>query len=548
MTNKHETIEVDVIVVGAGASGLYALHRLRQSGMSVRVLEAAPALGGVWYFNRYPGARCDVESFDYSYSFSEELDQEWSWRDRFATQAEIEQYLNYVADKFDLRRDVTFDTRVAAARYDQTSGRWLIITETGDAYSAQFCIMATGQLSTFNRPEIPGADLFRGAQYDTGLWPHEPVVLDGLRVGVVGTGSSGIQTIPEVAKVAAQVVVFQRTPNFSVPAGHRRISAEEDAALKATYPARRAEVKHSPTGNVVDWNPQPIAEDPDPASRRANFERRLRNGAFTILQAYGDLLTDMDANAVLTEYMQDMIRAKINDPKVADILVPTGYPAASKRLCVDDGYFETFNRDNVRLVDLRETPITEITENGIRIEGDEDDIELDVIIWATGFDGMTGAMTRIDITGRDGLTIGEAWEHGPRAYLGAMIHGFPNLFMIAGPGSPSVLGNVIHSAEQHVNWFDAAFKYMREHGLDTMEPTAEAEAEWLAHVATAADATVFTKVNSWYLGSNIPGKPRVFMIYVGGTNAFRDICDEIAADNYRGFEMTAASSGLAVAG
>jgi cyclohexanone monooxygenase len=532
-------VELDAIVVGAGASGLYALHRLRKAGLRVRVLEAARAVGGVWFWNRYPGARCDVESADYSYAFSPELDQEWTWKDRFATQPEIEEYLNFVADKFDLRRDIQLNTRVESAVFDDQTGLWTVTTPDGQRFIARYCIMATGQLSEFNRPVFEGSDRYRGRTIDAGKWPDEPISFEGLRVGVIGTGSTGIQIVPEIAREADQLVVFQRTPNFSLPAGHKRYTDEDVAELKATYPARRVEVLDSPTGNVYDPNPMSALDD-TPEGRRSNFVRRQGNGAFAIMFAYSDLLTNMDANAFFTEFLQNEIRNKVSDPGVAEDLVPTGYPAGSKRMCVDGGYYETFNRSNVRLVNLKKTPIEQFTETGIQV-GDEV-IDLDVVIYATGFDAMTGAMNKIDIRGRNGLTLKEKWSDGPRAHIGLMISDFPNMFMIAGPGSPSVLGNVIHSAEQHVNWLATAIEHMREEGLDTIEPTEQAENEWLEHVAEVADSTVYTKTNSWYLGSNIPGKPRVFMAYLAGTHTFRKICDEIAADGYRGFEFTTAAS------
>jgi len=533
-------VEFDAIVVGAGASGLYALYRLREAGLRVRVLEAARAIGGVWFWNRYPGARCDVESADYSYSFSPELDQEWTWKERFATQPEIEEYLNFVADKFDLRRDIQLNTRVDSAVFDDETGLWTVTTTDGQRFVVRYCIMATGQLSEFNRPEFKGAERYRGRTIDAGRWPDEPISFKGLRVGVIGTGSTGIQIVPEIASEVDQLVVFQRTPNFSLPAGHKRYTDEEVAKLKATYSERRVEVRDSPTGNVYDPNPMSALED-TPENRRRNFVRRQSNGAFAIMFAYNDLLTSMEANSFFTEFLQDEIRNKVNDPAVAEDLVPTGYPAGSKRMCVDGGYYETFNRSNVRLVNVKKTPIEEFTETGILV-GDEN-IELDVVIYATGFDAMTGAMNKIDIRGRNGLALQEKWADGPRAYIGLMISDFPNMFMIAGPGSPSVLGNVIHSAEQHVNWFSTAIEHMRVEGHDTMEPTEQAENDWLEHVAQVADSTVYTKTNSWYLGSNIPGKPRVFMAYLGGTNAFRKICDEIAAEGYRGFEFKTAESG-----
>jgi cation diffusion facilitator CzcD-associated flavoprotein CzcO len=530
----HDIQELDAIVVGAGFAGLHALHHLRTAGFHARVLEAGAGVGGVWFWNRYPGARCDVESADYSYSFSPELEQEWTWSERFASQPEIERYLNFVADTFDLHHYIDLNTRVSRVVYDDSTGRWLVTTAQGRQFVARYCIMATGMLSEFNRPSIDGSGDFAGEQYDTGRWPAEPVQLDGRRVAVIGTGSTGIQLITEIAPVVEHLVVFQRTPNFSLPGANRPLTTQDVDELKATYADRRRRARDSPTGNVIDPNPKSALEDDD-AGRQREFESRWGNGAFSVLFSYTDLMVDPEANAALTEFMQSKIRERVTDAAVAADLVPTNHPAGSKRMCVDNGYYETFNRDNVTLVNIRRTPILQITEAGIRTT--ERDYDVDLIVYATGFDAMTGALSKIDIRGREGRRLSDAWEAGPDAYLGLMVAGFPNLFLVTGPGSPSVLSNVVHSAEQHVNWIGDCLEYMRVRGYNTIEASPAAQAEWVAHVRDVANSTLYVKADSWYLGSNIPGKPRTFMAYLAGTNTYRGICDDVAADDYRGFVL-----------
>ena len=533
------TRSVDAVVVGAGFAGLYALHRLREAGLTVQLFEAGSGVGGTWYWNRYPGARCDVESADYSYSFSPELDQEWTWSERFSPQAEIEAYLNYVTDRFGLRKDIQFDTRVEAVYFNEAEGTWAVRTDAGNEVTARYCVMATGMLSAFNRPQVPGAESFQGEQYDTGRWPAQAVPLAGRRVAVIGTGSSGIQLITDIAPYVSALTVFQRTPSFSLPGANRTLSAHDIAEMKRTYPQRRLEVMETPTGNRVDPNPRKALEDDD-AARQREFESRWGSGAFSLLFAYTDLMTDDQANGEMTKFLQSKILERVHDPDVATELLPVTYPAGAKRMCVDSGYYEVFNLPHVRLVNVSKTPIRAITATGVRTS--EADFDADVIVYATGFDAMTGALSRIDIRGKGGMSLAGKWRDGPSAYLGLLSSGFPNLFLLTGPGSPSVLSNVVHSAEQHVRWMGGCIEFMRAEGHDLIEADASAEETWMDHVAEAAGVTLYTRAQSWYLGANIEGKPRRFMPYVNGTKYYREICDDVAANGYKGFRLSSITS------
>ncbi len=528
--------EFDAVVVGAGFAGLYALYRLRGLGLSVRVYEVGDGVGGTWYWNRYPGARCDVESMAYSYSFSEELEQEWHWTDRYATQPEILRYIDHVADRFDLRRDIQLETRVVSAVYDEGAARWVVETDRGDRVSATFVVMAAGCLSAWQIPTFAGTGSFEGESYHTGSWPHERVDLAGKRVGVIGTGSTGIQAIPVIAEEASHVFVFQRTANFSVPARNQPLAPEVEQRMKADYRGHRRRARESPFAlDVVAPDQSALAEAPE--ERELRYEAGwARGGPFGLLFAYTDLVTDEDANQTIAEFVRAKIRETVADREVAELLSPKDYPFGTKRLCVDTDYYETFNRENVTLVDVRSAPIEEITPNGLRAGGK--DYELDVIVFATGFDAVTGALLNIDIRGRDGLTLREKWEDGPRTYLGIQIAGFPNLFTVTGPGSPSVLSNMIISIEQHVDWIADCLVHLRERGLETVEATVEAEDAWVDTVNKLADETLFPRANSWYVGANIPGKPRVFLAYVGGFGRYRETCDDIAARGYEGFALS----------
>jgi cyclohexanone monooxygenase len=523
----------DAIVVGAGFSGLYALHRLRGLGLTVRVYEAGDGVGGTWFWNRYPGCRCDVESVAYSYSFSEELEQEWTWTERYPAQPEILRYLDHVADRFELRPHIELRTRVTAATYDEASSSWVVETEPGRSSSARFLVMATGNLSTPQLPQLAGLETFAGRIYHTGSWPHERVDFAGMRVGVIGTGSSGIQAIPAIAREAEQLVVFQRTPNFSVPARNRPLDNTYVRHVKDNYGELRQKARASGAGVPVD-PPTTSALAVTPEERRRRFELGWElGGPPAVMAAYNDILLNEEANSALADFVREKIRETVRDPVVAERLTPHDHPIGTKRICVDTDYYATYNRPNVTLVDLRSTPIEEVVPAGVATS--QGLIELDAIVFATGFDAMTGAVARIAIRGRDGTLLHEKWENGPRTYLGIQSAGFPNLFLITGPGSPSVLSNMVVSIEQHVDFVADLLAFMSEREQISVEAAPEAEERWVAHVNDAASKTLYPRASSWYLGANIPGKPRVFMPYVAGVAAYRRVCDDVAANQYEGF-------------
>jgi cyclohexanone monooxygenase len=525
----------DVLIVGAGFGGMYMLHHLRQLGLSAKVLERADGVGGTWYWNRYPGARCDVESLCYSYSFDEELEQEWTWSEKYSPQGEILAYANHVADRFDLRRDIEFETSVERAVWDDAAARWRIHTSKGEAITAQHYVMASGCLSHSKLPEIPGVDSFSGPTYHTGHWPHEGVDFTGLRVGVIGTGSSGIQSIPMIAEQAAQLTVFQRTPNFSMPAGNRLLSEEEVGTMKANYRAFRQAAKESGFGVPVEM-PTKSALEATEEERNAQYQKGWDQGNLVaLLLAFTDIITNKEANDTAAEFIRNKIRSIVRDPQTAEDLCPFDHPVGTKRPCLDTGYYETYNRENVRLVNLRRTPLEEITPTGVRTSAES--FEFDAIVFATGFDAMTGALVNVDIEGRDGLTLKQKWQGGTRTYLGLMVHGFPNFYTITGPASPSVFSNMMVSIEQHVELIGTIVAHMRDNGKAAIEPTREAEDFWVEHNNEAGNATLYPLANSWYMGSNVPGKPRVLMPYIGGVGVYRQECDDIVADNFRGFTM-----------
>jgi cyclohexanone monooxygenase len=532
---------VDVVIVGAGFAGMYMLHRLRGLGMSARVFEAGSGVGGTWYWNRYPGARCDVESMQYSYSFSPELQQEWRWSELFASQPEILRYANHVADRFDLRRDIQFDTRVTEAHFDADSRRWAIRTDRGDHVSARFCVMAAGCLSTARVADIPGIDQFTGKTYHTGHWPHEGVDFTGQRVAVIGTGSSAIQAIPVIAQQAAQVTVFQRTPNFSIPSRNGPMTEAYAQSWKHDYPALREQARHMRTGVLNNPNDVSALEVSDEERQRI-YKERWAAGGTNFMASFNDLIVDQRANNTAAEFVRERIRETVKNPAVAELLAPKNHPIGTKRICVDTDYYGTFNRENVTLVDVRNTPISEITAQGVRVG--EAEYQVDAIVFATGFDAMTGALLAIDIEA-GGQTLRQKWEAGPRTYLGQMTAGFPNMFMITGPGSPSVLSNMMVSIEQHVDWISDCLAYLRAHGIGCIEATQQAEDAWVEHGNEVANKTLYPLANSWYMGVNIPGKPQVFMPYIGGVGGYRQICDEIAADGYRGFVLGTQAAALA---
>ena len=523
--------EFDAVVVGAGFAGLYALHRLRGLGLSVRAYEAGSGIGGTWFWNRYPGARCDIESLEYSYQFSEALQQEWEWSERYATQPEILRYLEHVADRFDLRRDVELSTRVRAAHFDEASSRWAIETERGSA-SARFAILATGCLSSANTPRFPGIERFRGATYHTGRWPHEGVDFTGQRVGVIGTGSSAIQSIPLIAEQAAQLTVFQRTPTYSIPAHNRPLDPAEVERVKADYAGFRKRNSQQTFGANFPMSPH-AALQVDAAEREREYEARWQHGGLGFMTSFNDLILDKNANDTAAEFVRGKIREIVRDPAVARTLSPEQV-LGCKRLCVDTDYYATFNRPHVTLVDVAEAPIEEILERGLRTA--RASYELDSIVFATGFDAMTGAALAIDIRGARGGTLREKWAGGPRTYLGLLTAGFPNLFLVTGPGSPSVLSNMVPAIEQHVDWIADCVEWLRARGLARIDATRAAEDAWVAHTNDVANLTLYPTCNSWYLGANVPGKPRVFMPYLGFP-PYVERCNEVAARGYEGFAL-----------
>jgi cyclohexanone monooxygenase len=507
---------LDAVVVGAGFAGLYMVKRLADQGRAVRCIEAASDVGGTWYWNKYPGAQCDVESLEYSYGFDNALQQDWHWTERFARQPEILNYARHVADRFNLRRHIRFDTRVESAVYDESSRLW--------------------QVTLAGVPDIPGLDRFKGRWYHSSRWPNEGVDFTGMRVALIGTGSTGIQITPVVAAQAAHLTVFQRSPNFVVPGINRDLDPQHVRAYKATYPETRLVAKHSQYGVAGMLPPTQSAFDVSPQERQARYEKLWGFGSHTpFLTAFTDLLLDQKANDTAADFVRGKVREIVKDPKVADILTAFDHPLGARRLCAGNNYYETFNRPNVTLVNVKPAPIETFTEKGLVAGGVEH--EFDIVIFATGFDAMTGALREIDIRGRGNQSLNDKWKDGPATYLGLMIAGFPNLFIITGPGSPSVKSNVVLSIEQHVDWISDCLAALDQRGIETIEADAQAEAKWVAHVNEVAAPTLYVKTDSWYTGANVPGKPKVFMPYVGGIGRYRKICDEVAADNYRGFVL-----------
>ena len=532
-----KTGDFDAVIVGAGISGLFMLYRLRELGMTAKVFETGTGVGGTWYWNRYPGARCDVESMQYSYSFSDELQQEWNWSERYAPQPEILRYANHVADRFNLRGDIALNTRVDRAEFDERANTWQVTTSDGATVTAKFVVLATGCLSNARVPDIKGLSDFKGKVYHTGHWPHEPIDFTGLRVGVIGTGSSAIQSVPVIAEQARHLTVFQRTANFSIPARNAELTAEERDAFRKNYPEIRRLAREETRNGIYAELPDRGALDDGDTARRAQFEQRWDRGGLTFMLAYNNLLLDKAANDTAAGYVREKIAEIVRDPDTAKMLQPDDHPIGSKRICVDTDYYATFNRPNVTLVDIKFDPIEEIRPNAVRAGGK--DYEIDALMLATGFDAMTGSVAKIDLRGRNGQTLNQKWAEGPKTYLGLMSAGFPNLFIITGPGSPSVLSNMIVSIEQHVDWIADAIAFMRDRGLEAMEATREAEDKWVAHVNEVAQLTLYPQANSWYMGANIPGKPRIFMPYIGGVGAYRCICNDVAAKDYEGFVMSA---------
>jgi len=543
MANSENHPDFDAVVIGAGFAGLGMLRKLREEhGMSVQVYETGAGVGGTWYWNRYPGARCDSESYMYCFSFSKEMLQDWNWSGKYPEQPEILSYLNHVADRFDLRRNIQFNTRVTSARFLEDANLWEVETDQGDRVTSQFLITGIGCISSGNVPDIKGLDSFQGEQYHTGSWPHEEVDFAGKSVAVIGTGSSGIQSIPVIARQAEHLTVFQRTPQYTIPARHGTIDRKFlEKTVKPNYDDLMERARWSTGGFPMDRDERSALEI-SAAERLEIYEASWAEGGIRFLStSFKDVSTDRRANDTMAEFIRKKIREMVQDPETAEKLMPTDHPFGSKRPLIDTDYFETYNRENVELVDIRHSPIQEITPRGIRT--DDQEFEFDMIVFATGFDAMTGTFFKMDIRGRDGLPLKEKWSEGPKTYLGLQTAGFPNMFMITGPGSPSVLSNMPVSIEQHIDWIADLLQHMREHDIKSVEAEADAEKAWVVHVNEVAEPTMFMQANSWYLGANIPGKPRVFMPYVGGVGTYRKKCNEVADNGYEGFILGAGRRG-----
>ena len=541
MAKSGKSPDFDAVVIGAGFAGLGMLWRLREElGMSAQVYEAGAGVGGTWYWNRYPGARCDSESYIYCFSFSKELLQDWNWSGKYPEQPEILSYLNHVADRFDLRRNIQFNTRVTSAKFLEDSNRWEVETDQGDRVTARYLITGIGCISAGNVPDINGLDSFEGDWYHTGSWPHEKVDFAGKRVAVIGTGSSGVQAIPVIAKQASRLTVFQRTPQYAIPARHSTVDRKFiEEEVKPNYNAILDKARWSRAGFPVDPSERSALEV-TAEERLETFEALWAKGGFSFLgRSFKDILTDRRANDTAAEFVRSKIREIVKDPETVEKLLPTDHPLGSKRNLIDTNYFETYNRENVELVDIRHSPIQEITPRGIRTEDEE--FEFDMIVFATGFDAMTGSFHKMDIRGRDNLSLKDKWSEGPKTYLGLQVAGFPNMFMITGPGSPSVLSNMPVSIEQHIEWISNFLEYLRERGIEAAEADLDAETAWVSHVNEVAEGTMFMLANSWYLGANIPGKPRVFMPYAGGVGTYRKKCNEVADNDYEGFILDTGS-------
>jgi len=531
-----ETARYDVLIVGAGWSGMMALHHMRTIGLSARLIEAGSDVGGTWYWNRYPGLRCDIESMHYSYSFDDDLQQEWVWSERYPSQPELLRYAQHVADRFDLRRDIQFNTRVTSMDFDAADDRWRVTCDTGDTLEARWCIMGTGALSTPKPLDIAGMTDFAGSSIHTATWPEEGVDMSGRRVAIIGTGSSGIQAATEIAKDAAELFVLQRTPSYSMPAHNRDLTADEVATTKSNYAQLREAARNSLDGLALP-STGTSALDASQAERDTAFQEIYDDGIpFRYLGVYNDILVDPAANATAATFVANRIRDIVQDPATAATLIPSGYPFGTRRLCIDSGYYEIFNQPNVHLVDVLRAPIERITATGISTTDTE--IEVDCIVYATGYDAFTGTLTRITIRGIDGVTLADSWKDGAHAYLGLMVAGFPNLFTVTGPQSPSVLSNMIVSIEQHVEWITECLDHMHRTGHTRIEATREAEQAWIAGAREIADFTLHSASTSWYSGANISGKPRVVLPYLGGVGGFRAICNAVAADDYRGFTLS----------
>jgi cation diffusion facilitator CzcD-associated flavoprotein CzcO len=533
---------VDVIVVGAGFAGMYATYKFRQAGKTVVGIEAGGDVGGVWYWNRYPGARCDLMSVDYSYGFSQEIEQEWTWSEQFAAQPEILAYANFVADRLELRRHYLFNTRVTSAIWDEGAQVWRATTDRGETLEAPYCIMATGPLSVAKDPDIPGIDRFKGRLLRAQKWPHEPVDFAGKRVGLIGTGSSGIQIVQTLGREAGELFVFQRTPSFTLPMRNHTLEPDYIAEMKRHYRAMREAMRNNPTGGTRPATSRPFFSLP-PSQRRQVMEQAWINGGHTFLGSFADLLVNQEANDQVADFVRAKIGEIVKDPKTAEALKPRGYPIFARRACLDTEYYETYNLPNVHLVDVASDPIVEITEKGVRTKAGE--TELDILIFATGYDALTGALLAFDVVGRDGRRLKEKWQNGPRSYLGFMLEGFPNLFAPSGPNGPAALANLITIAEHDVDWIADMISYMEANGLATVEPTAEAEEGWMQLVLALAEKSLIRKANTWWVGANVKGKPQGLTMFIGGFHKYRELCAAAAANRASNFVFDRAAESVA---
>lgn len=537
IAEKKHPEEVDAVVVGAGFAGLYMLHVLRDKmKLETRSFDSAEDVGGTWYWNRYPGARCDIPSYDYSYSFSEEIQQEWSWSEKYAGQPEILEYLGFVADKLDLRKNINFNTKVVSSKYNEDSERWTISTDKGHTVVCKYYISGVGALSTATIPQYPGHDSFEGKVYATSTWPHEGVDFRGKTVGIIGTGASAIQAIPLIAKEARHLTVFQRTPNYATPLQNKATDPKEAKAIKSNYKQYRELAKSSIAGVYFPDMKESIFQD-SPEERSRHLQKCIDNGGFSLwLGSYGDILFDEKANEIVAEFVRDKISERITNPDIAKLLTPD-YLYGTKRQPCETNYFETYNRSNVSLIDIKSSPIKMITNKGLTLSNDSS-FEFDILIYSTGFDAFTGPLFNLNVVGRNRARLKDHWKNGPRTNLGIMSHGYPNFFMITGPQSPSVLFNMPLGIEQHVEWIANVIRHMELNNLSSIEPSYEQEEIWRKIVEDTANATQYPKTETWYTGANIPGKPRSFMVYLGGGPAYKEICDDVEKNNYQGFSFT----------
>ena len=530
MSNVGNTRPLDVIVVGAGFGGLYAVYKFREMGLKVQGFEAGGDVGGVWYWNRYPGARVDLPSIDYSYAFSKEIEQEWTWSEYFAAQPELMRYFDFVATRLDLRKHFKFNTRVQRAAWDAERELWVLTTAQGERFEARYCVMATGPLSVPRDPDIPGLDTFKGELYRAAKWPHQPVSYAGKRVGVLGTGSTGIQIVQEVGPQAGELHVLQRTPSFTMPMRNHALAPEFVAEVKRHYPALRETARNSPAGGLRPASTRAFFSVA-PEERRSLMEDAWRHGGLAMLGTFSDLLFNEEANEQVAEFIRSKVDDLVKDPAVAEQLKPRGYPVFARRPCLDSSYYDTYNLPHVHLVDLNTNPIEAITETGVRTA--QGHIALDMLILATGYDGLTGAMTAFEVTGRDGQTVNHKWREGARSYLGMMMSGFPNLFMTTGPNGPAALANIVRISENDVDWIAALITHMDQRGLTAVEPTQAAEDAWMQTVYTLANRSLLTKAKTWYVGANVKDKPQGLSLYTGGFPRYREACNKVMQEGWR---------------